>query len=72
MKKWTTRLIDEDGELYVQRHALHCLWLVDRGKVHLLPAWSSTSLIGLLSSTESGYEATIQIEIRCKNRTKTG
>jgi hypothetical protein len=30
-------LIDEFGELDVQRHAMYCLWMMEQGKVHVPP-----------------------------------
>lgn len=39
-------LIEEHGELDVQRHAMYCLWMIDQGKVHSPPAWSTASLKG--------------------------
>ena len=38
--------MDEYGELGVQRHAMYCLWMMDRGKVHVPPAWLTASLKG--------------------------
>jgi hypothetical protein len=37
-EKSATRLIEEHGELDVQRHAMCCLWMMDQGKVHVPPA----------------------------------
>jgi hypothetical protein len=39
-------LIEEYGELDVQRHAMYCLWMMDQGKVHVPPAWFTASLKG--------------------------
>ena len=39
-------LIDEYGELEVQRHAMYCLWIMNHGKVHIPPAWLTASLKG--------------------------
>ncbi len=43
-EKSAALLIEEHGELDVQRHAMYCLWLVDQGKVHVPPAWLTASL----------------------------
>jgi hypothetical protein len=45
-EKSAARLIEEHGELDVQRHAMYCLWMMDRGKVHIPPAWLTASLKG--------------------------
>ena len=45
-EKSAALLIDEYGELDVQRHAMYCLWMMDRGKVHVPPAWLTASLKG--------------------------
>lgn len=37
-------LIDEYGELAAQRHALHCLYAIDKGRVKNPPAWFTASL----------------------------
>jgi hypothetical protein len=37
-------LIGQYGELKVQEHALRCLWLHARGRVHTPPAWLTASL----------------------------
>ena len=37
-------LIDEFGELDVQRHAMHCLYAMDQGRVKNPPAWFTASL----------------------------
>jgi hypothetical protein len=39
-------LIDEYGELDVQRHTMFCLWLMGQGKVNVPPAWLTASLKG--------------------------
>jgi len=39
-----TALIDEFGELAVQRHATHCLYAMDKGRVKNPPAWFTASL----------------------------
>ncbi|MCL4488754.1 MAG: hypothetical protein M1570_11585 [Chloroflexi bacterium] len=39
-------MIDEYGELDVHRHAMYCLWLMQKGKVHTPPAWLTASLKG--------------------------
>jgi hypothetical protein len=44
--KSATLLIEEHGELDVQRHAMCCLWMMDQGKVHVPPAWLTASLKG--------------------------
>ena len=43
-EKSAALLIEEHGELDVQRHAMYCLWMMDRGKVHIPPAWLTASL----------------------------
>ena len=45
-EKSAALLIDEYGELAVQRHAMYCLWMMDQGKVHIPPAWLTASLKG--------------------------
>ncbi len=45
-EKSAALLIDEYGELDVQRHAMYCLWMMDQGKVHVPPAWLTASLRG--------------------------
>ncbi len=45
-EKSAVLLIDEYGELDVQRHAMYCLWMMDQGKVHVPPAWLTASLKG--------------------------
>jgi hypothetical protein len=45
-EKSAARLIEEHGELDVQRHAMYCLWMMDQGKVHIPPAWLTASLRG--------------------------
>jgi hypothetical protein len=37
-KTTATALIGEYGELAVQRHAMYCLWMMEKGKVHSPPA----------------------------------
>jgi hypothetical protein len=37
-------LINEYGELAAQTHAMYCLWMMDKGKVHTPPAWYTASL----------------------------
>jgi hypothetical protein len=37
-------LIDEFGELAAQRHAMHCWYAMDKGKVKNPPAWFTASL----------------------------
>jgi hypothetical protein len=37
-------LIGEHGEPKVQEHALRCIWLMDRKRVHTPPAWLTASL----------------------------
>ena len=39
-----SRLADEFGELAAQTHALYCLWMMEQGKAHTLPAWYTASL----------------------------
>jgi hypothetical protein len=39
-------LIEEHGKLVMQRHAMCCLWMMNQGKVHVPPAWSTASLKG--------------------------
>ena len=39
-------LIEQYGEVKVQEHALRCIWLADRGRVHTPPAWLTASLRG--------------------------
>ena len=39
-------LIEEHDELDVQRHAMYCLWMMNRAKVHFAPAWLTASLRG--------------------------
>jgi hypothetical protein len=36
--------VEEFGELAVQTHAMYCLWMMDKGKVHTPPAWYTASL----------------------------
>jgi hypothetical protein len=43
-EKSAALLIEEHGELDVQRHAMYCLWTMDQGKVHIPPAWFTASL----------------------------
>lgn len=43
-EKSAALLIDEFGELEVQRHAMYCLWMMDQGRVHIPPAWLTASL----------------------------
>ncbi len=38
------KLIDEFGELAVQRHAMHCLCAMETGRVKSPPAWFTASL----------------------------
>jgi hypothetical protein len=45
-EKSAALLIEEHGELLVQRHAMYCLWMMDQGKVHVPPAWLTASLRG--------------------------
>ncbi len=45
-EKSAALLIDEYGELDVQRHAMYCLWMMGQGKVHVPPAWLTASLKG--------------------------
>ena len=45
-EKSAALLINEYGELEVQRHAMYCLWMMDQGKVHIPPAWLTASLKG--------------------------
>ncbi len=45
-EKSAALLIEEHGELDVQRHAMCCLWMMDQGKVHVPPAWLTASLRG--------------------------
>jgi hypothetical protein len=45
-EKSAALLIEEHGELGVQRHAMYCLWMMDQGKVHVPPAWLTASLKG--------------------------
>ena len=45
-EKSAALLIEEDGELNVQHHAMYCLWMMDQGKVHIPPAWLTASLKG--------------------------
>ncbi len=45
-EKSVTGLIEEHGELVVQRHAMYCLWLMGKGKVHNPPAWLTASIKG--------------------------
>ncbi len=45
-EKSAARLIQEYGELAVQRHAMYCLWMMSQGKVHVPPAWLTASLKG--------------------------
>jgi hypothetical protein len=45
-EKSAALLIEEHGELDVQRHAMYCLWMMDQGKVHVPPAWLTASLKG--------------------------
>jgi hypothetical protein len=45
-EKSAALLIEEYGELDVQRHAMYCLWMMDQGKVHVPPAWLTASLNG--------------------------
>jgi hypothetical protein len=37
-------LIGQYGEKQVQEHALRCIWLMDRKRVHTPPAWLTASL----------------------------
>ena len=37
-------LIEQYGEMKVQEHALRCVWLMDRKRVHTPPAWLTASL----------------------------
>ena len=37
-------LIGEHGEPKVQEHALRCIWLMERRRVHTPPAWLTASL----------------------------
>jgi hypothetical protein len=37
-KKSAALLIEEHGELDVQRHVMYCLWMMDQGKAHVPPA----------------------------------
>jgi hypothetical protein len=37
-------LIGEYGEMKVQEHALRCIWLMERKRVHTPPAWVTASL----------------------------
>ena len=37
-------LIGQYGEMKVQEHALRCIWLIDRKRVHTPPAWLTASL----------------------------
>jgi hypothetical protein len=45
-ERTATALIGEYGELAVQRHAMYCLWMMEKGKVHSPPAWFTASLKG--------------------------
>jgi hypothetical protein len=45
-ERTATALIGEYGELAVQRHAMYCLWMIEKGKVHNPPAWFTASLKG--------------------------
>ena len=40
------QLIARYGEIVVQTHALRCIWLMQRGRVHTPPAWLTASLRG--------------------------
>jgi hypothetical protein len=37
-------LIEQYGEMKVQKHALRCIWLSEHGRVHTPPAWLTASL----------------------------
>jgi hypothetical protein len=37
-------LIEQYGELKVQQHALRCIWLMERKRVHTPPAWLTASV----------------------------
>ncbi len=43
-EKSAAGLIEEYGELDVQRHAMYCLWMMNQGKAHFPPAWLTASL----------------------------
>ncbi len=45
-EKSAALLIEEYGELAVQRHAMYCIWMMNQGKVHIPPAWLTASLRG--------------------------
>jgi hypothetical protein len=45
------QLIEKYGEIEVQTHALRCIWLMQRGRVHTPPGWLTASLRG-------GWQAT--------------
>jgi hypothetical protein len=45
-EKSAALVINEYGELDVQRHAMYCLWMMNHGKVHTPPAWLTASLKG--------------------------
>jgi hypothetical protein len=40
------QLIAKYSEITVQTHALRCIWLIQRGRVHTPPAWLTASLRG--------------------------
>ena len=45
-EKSAALLIEEHGELDVQRHAMYCLWMIDQDRVRSPPAWLTESLKG--------------------------
>ena len=40
------QLIVKYGAVEVQAHALRCIWLMQRGRIHTPPAWLTASLRG--------------------------
>ena len=40
------QLIAKYGEVDVQTHALRCIWLMQRGRIHTPPGWLTASLRG--------------------------
>ena len=45
-EKSAVLLIEEHGELEVQRHTMCCLWMMDQGRVRSPPGWLTASLKG--------------------------
>ena len=50
-------LIGEYGEMKVQEHALRCLWLLERKRVHTPPAWLTAAYPDTLLVRQDGRRA---------------